>query len=244
MATGKRASISGRTRSRKVLQLQLGRNAYTQRPFAGPESLSFDISFPTHGHVYGLPQHAMSFNLPTTTGKDAHFSDPIRLYNGDVYEYDADSTISLYGSIPMLHAHSASSTVAVFDAVGSDTFIDMYHPTEKSTATQWISESGILDLFIIPGPTPQDIFAQYTGLTGRPAMPMVTHVFGEEDYLLLHQYGDQLRTLRRYLHRYLGGVKQFETGLLRFKEIEQKATHASLKRILRDPEHLEQHLHK
>ncbi|KZT01236.1 glycoside hydrolase family 31 protein [Laetiporus sulphureus 93-53] len=137
----------------------------------GPESLSIDIAFPNHGHVYGIPQHATRLSLPTTRGEEAYYSDPYRLYNTDVFEYLADSPMSLYGSIPVMHAHSVDSTVAIFDAVASETWIDVAHPRPGATETHWISESGILDIFIMPGPTPVDIFTQYTKLTGTPSLP-------------------------------------------------------------------------
>jgi mannosyl-oligosaccharide alpha-1,3-glucosidase len=137
----------------------------------GPESLSVDITFPNHGHVYGIPQHATLLDLPTTTGEDAFFSDPYRLHNADVFEYLDSSPMSLYGSIPLMHAHSSESTVAVFNAIGSEAWIDVGHPTPKSTSTHWISESGILDIFILPGPTPEKIFAQYAKLTGAVQLP-------------------------------------------------------------------------
>lgn len=35
------------------------------------------------------------------------------------------------------------------------------------TDVRWISESGIIDVFIMLGPTPKDIFSQYASLTGR-----------------------------------------------------------------------------
>jgi alpha-glucosidase (family GH31 glycosyl hydrolase) len=38
---------------------------------------------------------------------------------------------------------------------------------------QWISESGILDLFILTGPTPAAVTQQYAGLTGTTAMPQL-----------------------------------------------------------------------
>ncbi|KAH9927835.1 alpha-glucosidase [Fomitopsis serialis] len=141
------------------------------KPKGAPESLSIDINFPNHGHVYGIPQHATRLDLPTTTGEDAHFSEPYRLYNADVFEYLPDSPMSLYGSIPLMHAHSAEGTVAIFNAVASETWIDVGRPSATSTETHWISESGILDVFIMPGPTPADVFAQYTRLTGTPALP-------------------------------------------------------------------------
>lgn len=130
-----------------------------------------DISFPNHGFVYGIPQHATRLALPSTTGNDPTYTDPYRLYNSDVFEYLADSPVSLYGSIPLMHAHSAESTVAVFHVVASETWIDVSHSSEKSTETHWISESGILDTFLIPGPTAEDVFKQYSRLTGTPVMP-------------------------------------------------------------------------
>ena len=138
---------------------------------AGPEAISLDISFPHHPTVYGIPQHATALALATTVGEDAKYSDPFRLYNADVFEDLADSPMSLYGSIPVMYAHSAESTVGVFNAVGSETWVDVWHSKPQSSDTHWMSESGILDVFLLPGPTPKEIFAQYARLTGTAAMP-------------------------------------------------------------------------
>ncbi|KAL1759917.1 glycoside hydrolase family 31 protein [Schizophyllum commune] len=137
----------------------------------GPEAISLDISFPHHPTIYGIPQHATALALATTVGEDAKYSDPFRLYNADVFEYLADSPMSLYGSIPVMYAHSAESTVGVFNAVGSETWVDVWHSKPQSSDTHWMSESGILDVFLLPGPTPKEIFAQYARLTGTAAMP-------------------------------------------------------------------------
>ncbi|KAF8904918.1 alpha-glucosidase [Mucidula mucida] len=146
-------------------------NTWTDSKPKGPESFSIDVTFPNHGTVYGIPQHATRLALPSTTGEEPTFTDPYRLYNADVFEYLASSTMSLYGSIPFMQAHSADSTVGIFNAVASETWIDLFHPSEKSTSTHWISESGIIDIFLLPGPTPADVFAQYTRLTGTAALP-------------------------------------------------------------------------
>jgi alpha 1,3-glucosidase len=42
-----------------------------------------------------------------------------------------------------------------------------------STQTHWISEAGVLDVFVFFGPTTKDILRQYTRLTGAPAMPQM-----------------------------------------------------------------------
>lgn len=70
-----------------------------------------------------------------------------------------------------MHAHAADSTVAIFDAVGSETWIDVAHPNAHATETHWISESGIMDVFLLPGPTPEAVFGQYARLTGTPTLP-------------------------------------------------------------------------
>ncbi len=41
-------------------------------------------------------------------------SEPYRLYNLDVFEYNLDSTFGLYGSIPLMLAHKAGLTAAAF----------------------------------------------------------------------------------------------------------------------------------
>ncbi|KAL0955609.1 hypothetical protein HGRIS_001845 [Hohenbuehelia grisea] len=146
-------------------------SSWTDSKPKGPESLSVDITFPNHAHIYGIPQHATRLALPTTTGESPFFEDPYRLYNADVFEYIASSTMSLYGSIPILHAHSADSTVGIFNAVASETWIDVSHASDKSTETHWVAESGIMDIFLLPGPTPDDVFAQYAKLTGTPVIP-------------------------------------------------------------------------
>jgi mannosyl-oligosaccharide alpha-1,3-glucosidase len=137
----------------------------------GPESLSLDINFPNHGTVYGIPQHATNLALPSTMGSNPTYTDPYRLYNADVFEYLAWSPVSIYGSVPLMHAHSTDSTVAVFHGVASETWIDVSHSSDKSTETHWISESGILDIFLLPGPTAEAVFSQYARLTGTQSFP-------------------------------------------------------------------------
>ncbi|GAA5893633.1 uncharacterized protein JCM6883_003587 [Sporobolomyces salmoneus] len=162
----------------------------------GPESLSLDITFPGYEHVYGIPQHASSLSLKQTRGGEGAYTDPYRLYNLDVFEYDADSEMAIYGSIPLMKAHRAGSTVGVFLVSASENWIDITKdstprsvtssfkksknsnstdlgPTTTTTTTHWMAESGILDLFVFLGPSSQDIFQQYTDLTGKSPLPQL-----------------------------------------------------------------------
>lgn len=145
------------------------------KPF-GPTALSVDISFPSSHHLYGLPEHASSSVLKPTIGPHRHYSEPYRLYNLDVFEYELDEPMALYGSIPFLVAMTEeSSTVGVFYFNPTETFVDVSHDltneNEEGTSTHWISESGILDIFLLPGPTPRHVYKQYATLTGYQVLP-------------------------------------------------------------------------
>ncbi|KAK9766590.1 glucosidase II, partial [Basidiobolus ranarum] len=140
----------------------------------GPSSIAMDISFPGFQHVYGIPEHASSLSLKTTRGGDNAYTDPYRLYNLDVFEYELDNPMALYGSIPFMMAHGKHRTVGVFWMNAAETWIDIEKDTnEKQTTTQthWISESGVMDVFVFLGPTSSDIFRQYSSLTGYATLP-------------------------------------------------------------------------
>ena len=148
----------------------------------GPQSVSVDITFPGARHVYGLPEHASSFSLNRTRAANRDvLTEPYRLYNLDVYEYLPDSTFGLYGSIPVLLAHSSGPTprtAAVFWLNSAEQYVDLSDaPASKWGAApagvdaHWFAESGLLDLFLMPGPTAADVWRTYASLTGPPMLP-------------------------------------------------------------------------
>ncbi|KAI2643346.1 glycoside hydrolase family 31 protein [Xylaria nigripes] len=149
----------------------------------GPESVALDITFFGYEHVFGIPEHAGPLSLKETRGGDGAYTEPYRLYNSDVFEYILDSPMTLYGAIPLMQAHRKDSTVAVFWLNAAETWIDITKAKESknplsfgksvstNTHTHWISESGIMDLFVFLGPTPQDVSKAYGELTGNTAMP-------------------------------------------------------------------------
>lgn len=149
----------------------------------GPESVALDISFPGYQHVYGIPEHAGPLSLKETRGGSGNYDQPYRLYNCDVFEYEMDSPMTLYGAIPFMQAHRKDSTVGVFWLNGAETWVDIIKAKRSSnplslgisssvdTETHWISESGVLDVFVFLGPTPKDVLKTYSGLTGTQALP-------------------------------------------------------------------------
>ncbi|KAH7056572.1 glycosyl hydrolases family 31-domain-containing protein [Linnemannia elongata] len=162
---------------------------FTDSKPRGPESFGMDITFSGINHVYGIPEHASSLSLKATRGPDAPYTEPYRLYNLDVFEYEGDNPMALYGSVPFMLGHSKNSTAAVFWMNAAETWIDVEKsPEDKNggilswikskkavhpaaTKTHWISEAGVLDLFVFLGPTHRDIFRQYASLVGTTALP-------------------------------------------------------------------------
>lgn len=149
----------------------------------GPESVAMDISFHGYEHVFGIPEHTGPLSLKQTRGGDGNYADPYRMYNSDVFEYELDSPMTLYGAIPFMQAHRKNSSVGVFWLNAAETWVDITKAKESSnplslgavgktnTHTHWISESGILDVFVLLGPTPQDLTKTFGVLTGTTAMP-------------------------------------------------------------------------
>ncbi|KAG8529775.1 uncharacterized protein KY384_005256 [Bacidia gigantensis] len=149
----------------------------------GPESVALDVTFPEYEHVYGIPGHAGPLSLKETRGASGGYNDPYRLYNTDVFEYEMDSPMTLYGAIPLMYAQRKNSAVGIFWMNAAETWIDIVKEKQSSnplslgigsklnTRTHWISESGLIDLVVFMGPEPKDIIQQYTALTGKPQLP-------------------------------------------------------------------------
>ena len=139
----------------------------------GPEAIAFDINFPNTKHVYGLPERAISHALPPTIASNGTaLTEPYRLYNLDVFEYLSNSPFGLYGSIPFLIGHRKGQSVGVFWLNAAEMYVDVKDHA-SDTPTHWLAESGILDLFILPGPLPADVSTQFARLTGGTALPQL-----------------------------------------------------------------------
>uniref|UniRef100_A0A7N8XNK6 Glucosidase II alpha subunit b n=1 Tax=Mastacembelus armatus TaxID=205130 RepID=A0A7N8XNK6_9TELE len=150
----------------------------------GPSAVSLDFSLPGVEHVYGIPEHADTLRLKTTDN-----GDPYRLYNLDVFQYELYNPMALYGAIPVMLAHNSQRTTGIFWLNAAETWVDISSNTAGKTVfgkmldyvqgssetpqtdVRWISESGIIDVFIMLGPTPKDVFSQYASLTGTQSFP-------------------------------------------------------------------------
>eukprot|EP00892_Ulva_mutabilis_P002788 jgi/Ulvmu1/1250/UM109_0048.1 len=137
----------------------------------GPQSISLDMRFPSAMHVYGIPEHATELSLKPTAGPGIT-SEPYRLYNLDVFEYLSNSPFGLYGSIPYMVALGQGRAVGAFWLNAAEMYIDV-EKGQQGIDTQWMVESGVVDLFLLTGPTPAKLSQQYSQLTGTTAMPQM-----------------------------------------------------------------------
>lgn len=133
----------------------------------GPEAVAADFTFPGVAHAYGIPEHADLLTLKDTTGSDW----PYRLYNVDIFEYETDSRMPMYGSIPLLVGLKPESSVGVLWLNSADTFVDV--KKSASFSTHWMSETGVIDFVIFVGETPQDINYKYGKLAGNVMLPQL-----------------------------------------------------------------------
>ncbi|EFN52006.1 hypothetical protein CHLNCDRAFT_139544, partial [Chlorella variabilis] len=138
----------------------------------GPAAISFDVHFPGTRHLYGLPERASSLALQPTRGPEGPLSEPYRLYNLDVFEYLHDSPFGLYGAIPLMLAHRPEQTVGVFWLNAAEMYVDVSQD-EGGASTQWLAESGVVDVFVFVGPRPADVARQMAALTGGSALPQM-----------------------------------------------------------------------
>lgn len=129
----------------------------------GPTGRGFDVSFAESMALVGLAEHATSLHL----GK---FQEPYRLYNLDVFEYEVDVPMALYGAIPFVTCVQRSGAASGLLALNpSEGFVQV--DASNATETWWIFESGPLELYFFLGPSVTDVLQQYHTVTGLPRMP-------------------------------------------------------------------------
>lgn len=145
----------------------------------GPESIALDFTFVNFTHVYGIPEHADSLSL-----KDTSEGEPYRLFNVDIFEYETQSKLPMYGSIPFMIGVNSETTTGIFWVNSADSYIDIKKnifsntnsrslaETEVSTVdTHWMSENGIIDVILMVKKTSLEMNKSYGSLTGFTSLP-------------------------------------------------------------------------
>lgn len=86
----------------------------------GPTSVALDFDFPLNHQLYGLPEHCHKFALPSTQKTNS----PFRFFNVDVYDYESDSRMALYGTIPYVLSYSPSLVFFYISSLDNSNVLD------------------------------------------------------------------------------------------------------------------------
>ena len=86
----------------------------------GPESVAMDVSFSNSRHLYGLPEHTDSFVLAETVS-----GEPYRLFNLDVFQFELDERMALYGGIPFIASHTPELSAGLLWLNSAETWVDI-----------------------------------------------------------------------------------------------------------------------
>lgn len=131
-----------------------------------------EISFPNGSKFYGLPLHSTPLQLPITNnafnGNQTQDNEPLRLYNSDVFEYELNSPMALYGAIPMVIGRSAESFAGLFWNDPADTFADI-----SETSVTFMSEGtgNAVDVFFYLSNGIKEVIKKHSIVTGKPDLP-------------------------------------------------------------------------
>ncbi|PAV66715.1 hypothetical protein WR25_09916 isoform F [Diploscapter pachys] len=158
------------------------------RAMPSSSSVGVDIAFVGSRWVFGIPEHSESYALRDTVGFE-----PYRLYNLDVFEYEYHSPMALYGSIPYLVGTNSKRTTGMLWLNAAETWVDIQSTTADKgfktslskevldadtkprdvhvVNTRFISETGLIDIFLTLGPAPHDSYRQLAHLLGTYPLP-------------------------------------------------------------------------
>ncbi|CAH2242557.1 jg8129 [Pararge aegeria aegeria] len=81
-----------------------------------------------------IPEHTDNFYLKTTTS-----GEPYRLYNLDVFEYELDSPMAIYGAVPVLYSHSSKRSSGVFWHNSAETWVDVVNFSESTVVSSLVN---------------------------------------------------------------------------------------------------------
>ncbi|KAF5288677.1 hypothetical protein FQA39_LY15319 [Lamprigera yunnana] len=131
----------------------------------GGSEIAMEVTLKDVQRAYGIPEHADHLALQTTK-KD----EPYRHFNLDYGNYRIESREALYGAVNVLYGHGNDHSSGVFWLNAAQTWIDLEISPNKVDAF-FMSESGVLEMFILTGPTLPRTVMQYTKLTGTAPLP-------------------------------------------------------------------------
>lgn len=124
--------------------------------------LRLRTALPEDPNIYGLGEHTDNFKLNTT--------DYVRtLWSRD--SYGVPPGTNLYGNHPVYYDHRGEGgTHGVFLLSSSGMDVKLNSSESEGQHLEYNLMSGVLDLYIVAGPTPIEASQQYAEIVGLPAM--------------------------------------------------------------------------
>jgi alpha 1,3-glucosidase len=148
---------------------------------------SLDVRMLGARYAYGAPEHALDLVLPATftssssnnnpEGKDEQLTEPYRMYNLDVFEYEIGNPIGLYGAVPMVIGLGPGAAYAVLVMNAGQLFVDVAYSNSNGNAKEsyvdvrFSAEERPIDVYLMSAPTIQGLLQQYAYLTGTHPQP-------------------------------------------------------------------------
>lgn len=130
----------------------------------GPEAVALDFTFKSSEVLFGIPEHHDTFALRRTS-----YGEPYRLFTVDMTLFEVDSRMPNYGAIPVIYGHAKGRTSGIFWHNSADTYVDIL----DTESAHFITEGGIIDVYVFLGPSPNEAFSQYTKITGVGNLPQL-----------------------------------------------------------------------
>ena len=88
--------------------------------------------------------------------------------------HQKDDATGEYGSIPYVTGHGADHDASVLWVNSADTWVDVAPLTKNSSFTGFVSESGVIELFIMASATsPKRILKNLAAITGHAQLPPI-----------------------------------------------------------------------
>lgn len=138
-------------------------NTVTKLTLSSVANSRVKFQFPQAMTLYGLAEHAA--DLPLRQGHS------YAMYNTDAFQYRVNSTEALYGSIPFVMAYAPAATTGVLFLNAAEMNVRIDNPEKELLGCDWDAETGVVDLFFMPGPTPASVQQQHAALTGSTFLP-------------------------------------------------------------------------
>lgn len=130
------------------------------------QSFALQVTFPNAYALYGLHEHTDNLVLRDTANQE-----PYRLKNVDNGGHQMYSGIALYGAVPVVYGHGSLSSGLFLHNAAQQWYDIKKNISNVGSQVYIMVESGMLDLFLLPGPKPVQIVRQYTNLTGTANIP-------------------------------------------------------------------------